>query len=196
MGSKIQSKYQVTLFHLFPLKKEFPLITIQFFFLFRSFLFKSFYGFKDIWERHLRPMCLCSHFCQVNPFYIKPSSKNQELWFHGFLSQGSTALLICAEASLNKHHHHQKQPTSTSMVMPTTRHTFKAAFRGLSDNGSTPTKSLHSVQMHTWGLPLGARISPMASIRNRTALDIIGWTLGFFIQLIHTTQTLLYTAGT
>ena len=49
--------------------------------------------------------------------------------------------------------------------------------------------------MHTWGLPLGARISPMASIQNRTALDLIGWTLGFFIQLIYTIQTLLYTAG-
>lgn len=35
----------------------------------------------------------------------------------------------------------------------------------------------------------------MASIQNRTALDLIGWTLGFFIQLIYTIQTLLYTAG-
>lgn len=50
--------------------------------------------------------------------------------------------------------------------------------------------------MHTWGLPLGARISPTASIRDRTALDIIGWTLGFSIQLIYTIQTLLYTADT
>lgn len=50
--------------------------------------------------------------------------------------------------------------------------------------------------MHTWGLPRGALISPVASNRNGTALDIIGWILGFFIHLIYTIQTLLYTSGT
>ena len=95
----------------------------------KNFLFKSFHAFKDIWERHLRRTCLCSHFCQVNPFYIKPSSENQALWFHGFLSQGSTAPLICVKPTLNKHHHHQKQPSSASMVMLTAQHTFRGCFQ-------------------------------------------------------------------
>ena len=49
--------------------------------------------------------------------------------------------------------------------------------------------------MHTCGLPRGAPISPVVSMRNGTALVIIGCTLGFFIQLIYTIQTLLYTPG-
>lgn len=133
-----------------------------------------------------------SHFCQVNSYYIKPSSKNccpihslprdqQPHWFY-------------IQATLNKHHHHQKPPTSPSRVLLTTQHILRGSTELLP--WMSPLRKV-LFQQNLW-LCTHAHLGPAlrgTSTRNGTALDITGWTLGFFIQLIHTIQTLLCTPG-
>lgn len=96
-----------------------------------------------------------------------------------FFPRDPTAPLICVEATLNKHPHHQKQPTSASTATLTTQRTFRGCFQSLSWDGSTQQITALRANAHVEPAPRRKDLST-ASIRNRTALGVIGWTLGFF----------------